>query len=32
LELRGSNRINDQRMDLGRIDQTVTVGATEAGR
>jgi blue copper oxidase len=30
LELNGSNRINDQRMDPGRIDQTVTVGTTEA--
>jgi FtsP/CotA-like multicopper oxidase with cupredoxin domain len=30
LELNGSSRINDQRMDLGRIDQAVTVDTTEA--
>jgi blue copper oxidase len=30
LELNGSSRINDQRMDLGRIDETVTVDTTEA--
>jgi blue copper oxidase len=29
LELNGSSRINDLRMDLGRIDQTVTVDTTE---
>jgi blue copper oxidase len=29
LELNGSSRINDRRMDLGRIDQTVTVDTTE---
>jgi FtsP/CotA-like multicopper oxidase with cupredoxin domain len=29
LELNGSSRINDQRMDLGRIDQAVTVDTTE---
>jgi blue copper oxidase len=29
LELTGSSRINDLRMDLGRIDQTVTATATE---
>jgi FtsP/CotA-like multicopper oxidase with cupredoxin domain len=29
LELNGSGRINDQRMDLGRIDQAVTVASTE---
>jgi FtsP/CotA-like multicopper oxidase with cupredoxin domain len=28
-ELNGSSRINDLRMDLGRIDQTVTVDTTE---
>jgi blue copper oxidase len=29
LELNGSSRINHQRMDLGRIDQAVTVDTTE---
>jgi blue copper oxidase len=29
LELNGSSRINDRRMDLGRIDQTGTVDTTE---
>jgi blue copper oxidase len=29
MELNGSSRINDLRMDPGRIDQTVTVGTTE---
>jgi FtsP/CotA-like multicopper oxidase with cupredoxin domain len=29
LELNGSSRINDLRMDLGRIDQTVTVDTIE---
>jgi FtsP/CotA-like multicopper oxidase with cupredoxin domain len=29
LELNGSSRINDLRMDLGRIDQTVTADTTE---
>jgi blue copper oxidase len=29
VELNGSSRINDLRMDLGRIDQTVTVDTTE---
>jgi len=29
LELNGSSRINDLRMDLGRIDQTVTVDTAE---
>jgi blue copper oxidase len=29
LELNGSSRIDGRRMDLGRIDQTVTVGTTE---
>jgi blue copper oxidase len=29
LELNGSSRINDLRMDLGRIDQTVTAATTE---
>jgi len=29
LELNGSSGINDRRMDLGRIDQAVTVGTTE---
>jgi blue copper oxidase len=29
VELNGSSRINDLRMDPGRLDQTVTAGATE---